>query len=617
MCGFVALAGVDSPELVEAGVAALRHRGPDGEHVWRSNDGRVSMGHARLAILDLSSAADQPMVSRDGKAVLAYNGEVYNFAELVKRLDSPLRTHGDTEAILELLRRDGASAIESLRGMFAFAYWDGHELLLARDRLGIKPLYYVEKGGRLAAASELGALLAMRQVDPKPDLLAIGDYLSYLYVPPPRTGIQGCFELPPGHLLRWRPGDSVKIERYWRVPSVSLHAHVSPAEVRDVLGDAVRTHLVSDVPVGVFLSGGLDSSSLVALAAPHVQRLKTFTVTFGSEGAFLDERHFAREVAMRYATDHQEIEVSADAAAILPKLVSHFGQPFGNPTAVLSYALSEATRREVKVVLAGDGGDEVFAGYPRYQGFQLAQRMALIPPAIRERAKRWVDHLPQAHARGARLDRIRRFLSGNDASETYLKWLTYFDEDAKSELSTSFASMGRSYLQNTVKDLASPFQPDHAPLLDLMTFLPHNVLRYGDRMSMAHGLEVRVPFCDHLLVERIAPLPLARKMPFGMKKGLFRWAMRGLLPLSVSVHKKVGFNPPISQWLTGSLRDAVFEYLSDASIRQRGILRPQTVQSLLKQFFAGAGELGHPVWMLLVLEAWLRWLSKMPSATKN
>ena len=624
MCGFVAMAGVTAtrPRAVEAGVAAIRHRGPDGEAVWRSTDGRAALGHARLAILDLTSCAAQPMLSADGRGVIAYNGEVYNFRELAHHVELPLRSRSDTEVILELLRSRGADAIHLLRGMFAFAYWDGEELLLARDRLGIKPLFYAEMNGQIVAASEIAAVLSVRREPPVIDGHAIDDFLTYLYVPPPSTGIVGVKELPPGHLLRWSQNRGVRIDRYWSVPSSAARENVHPADVHEILEDSVRAHLVSDAPVGVFLSGGLDSSTIVALAARHYPgRLKTFSITFDDEGQYLDERGFAREVASRFGTDHHEIRAHADVAQILPELVARFGQPFGNPTAVLTYALSSATRKHVKVALAGDGGDEVLGGYPRYQGLQLAQFFRRAPPAARVRALTLLNRLkPENSARGRPANRLWRFLgnAGEPLDEMYFRWVSYFDERRKVNILADRSSLiGDSrpgdpyeFLRLVRRRHETLPMSDAASLIDLQSFLPCNVLAYGDRMSMAHALEVRVPFCDHRVVEELGPLPLATKMPMGVQKGLFRWAMRKDLPRSVLLHRKVGFNPPIASWLRTDLAPLVEDYLSERAVRARGIFAPAAVKEMRDAIRNGRAEGAHSLWAIVVAEAWMRWLER-------
>ena len=624
MCGFVACAseaGVQ-PGVIERGISSIRHRGPDGSGSWRSEDGRVGLGHARLAIIDLTQSGAQPMCSTDGQGVIAFNGEIYNYRELAPQVKVSLRSTSDTEVLLELLRQHGPSALTKLRGMFAFAYWDGEEILLARDRLGIKPLFYSATPDSIAAGSEIGSVLAMRPKSARSvDFRAIDDYLTYLYVPPPRTGIVGLRELPPGHLLRWRPGRGAIVERYWSIPAApNGSARMSPEDLHTQIEDSVRAHLVADVPVGVFLSGGLDSSSLAVLAARHTSgRLRTFTVIFGSEGDYLDERQLARQIANHVGADHMEIPVDADAADILPRMVSHFGQPFGNPTSVLTYALSRETRKHVKVTLAGDGGDELLGGYPRYQGMQAVQMLQHVPARVRGLAEHLVGQAnPAARARGTRLDRFRRFMAAaSSPMETqYFRWVTYLTDEVKNEVLVDRAARLEmdppreryEFLADVRSQFATRGMPDAAPLVDMSSFLPCNVLAYGDRMSMAHALEVRVPFCDHLLAEHVAPLPLSRKMPGGVQKGLFRWAMRRDLPRRIVTHGKMGFNPPISDGLRGKLAPMVDELLGERSLRHRGLLEPSAVANLRSMFDAGHGEQGHAIWSLLVLEAWLRWL---------
>jgi asparagine synthase (glutamine-hydrolysing) len=618
MCGFVALAGeaAAAPGRVEAGLRAVAHRGPDGQGVWRAADGRAALGHARLAIIDLSEGGAQPMRSADGAGVVSYNGEIYNFHELAPRVPVPLRSRSDTEVLVELLRARGADTLDLLRGMFAFAYWDGQELLLARDFVGIKPLFWAESDGAVLAGSEIAAVLAMRAKAAAIDLPAVSDYLTYLYVPPPRTGIVGVHELPPGHLLRWRAGRGARVERWWTPPSAAPARRPSAADLRATLEDSVRAHLVSDTPVGVFLSGGLDSSSIVALAAPHhAERLRTFSVTFGDEGRRLDERGFARAMAERYATQHTEIRVRADVAAIVPELAARFGQPFGNPTAVLTHALSRATREHVKVALAGDGGDEILGGYPRYQGLRVARIVQRAPRPARARMAAAIGGLvPASSGPGRAGNRLNRFFAAADLplEAMYYRWVTRLDGARKARLLAAPPPEGRDwdFLDEIRRRHAQRSMVDAAGLVDLESFLPHNILRYGDRMSMAHALEVRVPFCDRRVVEQFGPVPLADKMPLGIQKGLLRWAMRRDLPSSVLAHRKMGFNPPIAEWLRGDLAELVHEYLGERSVRSSGLLSWEGVAELRRRFDGGSLDLALDVWSLVVLEAWRRWITR-------
>lgn len=589
------------------GVAAISHRGPDGHGVFRNDAGTCALGHARLSIIDLATG-DQPMFSRDGRCVIVFNGEIYNYRELRAELDGELRSTSDTEVLLELLARHGLRALDKVRGMFAFAFWNGDELLLVRDRVGIKPLFYAFDGNRLVAGSEIQALLAMGAGSRTIDHTAVDAFFSHLYVPPPRTGIAGIAQLPPGHALRYRPGSEPRIEAYWTLPSARSPS-ISRVALREALRDAVESHLVADVPVGVFLSGGLDSSTITALAArASSERLRTFSVTFGREGSYLDERGYARTVAQRFGTDHCEIPVDARVAEILPLLVQHFGQPFGNPTAVLSWALAKATREHVKVALAGDGGDEILGGYPRYQGLRLASVLRSLPRGARVTAATAAKRMASRGARGKLSDRVTRFARALDLPprETYVRWVGYLDRARKDALLVRPAAGDYEYLaEHFREDIPAP---DAATRLDLLTFLPDNVLAYGDRMSMAHGLEVRVPFCDHLLIERLANVSFREKAPLGVQKGLFRAAMASDLPPSVLLHRKVGFNPPIGPWLRGELSPAVELLLGGRFVNDIGIARADVVSSMVAAVAGGDDSEALLVWSLLVVHTWAAWL---------
>jgi asparagine synthase (glutamine-hydrolysing) len=625
MCGIVALAGQDAaaPDVVERGIRAIAHRGPDGQGTWRAPDGAAALAHARLAIIDLSPGGTQPMQSRSGRTTITFNGEIFNYRELREQVRVPLRTASDTEVLLELLEQEGARALGRIRGMFAFAAWDGDELLVVRDRVGIKPLFYAEGPERLAVASEIAALLAMKRVDRQIDPRAIDEYLTHGYVPPPRTALLGCRELPPGHLLRFRRGRATVVERWWAPPTELSQARLRPEDLRGALDDAVTAHLVSDAPVGVFLSGGLDSSTLVALASRHYPgRLKTMCVAFGAEATF-DERSYARDVADRYGTDHTELEVRAEVAAIVPELARHFGQPFGAPPAVLSYALSRAAAAHVKVALAGDGGDEILGGYPRYQGVQLEELVRRMPASLRAGvAALALRVLPAGTERGRYAHRWRRFAESMRAPSAhyYYDWVSYADAAAKSALladrdaflAADPPAEEYEFFQRLRGRYAALSMTEAAPRIDLESFLPCNVLAQSDRMSMAHGLEVRVPFCDHTLIETVGPVPLAQKLPLGVPKGLFRRAVARDLPASVLAHKKVGFVAPTAAWLRTDLREILRDLLSPSAVRARGLLRPSAVQELLAELDQGRSDRALTVWSLMILESWLRWIESQP-----
>ena len=538
MCGFVAVLGENAtePGLVERGVEAIKHRGPDGQGSWRSPCGRVALGHARLAIIDLSPAASQPMVSRDGAAVIAFNGEIYNFEALREKLDIPLRSTSDTEVLLELLRKYGLKAVEWLRGMFAFAYWDGAALHVVRDRLGIKPVFHAYQDGRLYVASEIQALIAMG-VRPRLDETVKDAYLSLLYVPPPRTGLVGVAQLPPAHAFLAHPGAEPQPRRYWSLPLVDADFRPSDEAIEAELEDAIRSHLVADVPVGVFLSGGLDSSLIVAIASKFAKRpLKTFTVVFGDEGAHLDERRSARAVAEKFETEHRELRVSSDLIARVPAMVRHFGQPFGNPTALLTWAVCEAARPHAKVVLAGDGGDEVFGGYPRYQAEALLPLVSAIPRGIRRTASLIAQR--RARERMSFADRLSRFVApSRGPREAAARWAMHGDSPIALDYLMSNEAPGRDSLSR-----------------DILTLLPNNVLRYGDAMSMAASIEVRTPFVDNRLVEFMSKVPMNAKVGVWNTKSHLRRIASRVLPQGLASAQKRGYNPPIASWLSQGQR---------------------------------------------------------------
>ena len=621
MCGITGgVPGIDS-RVLECMTAALAHRGPDGEGYFHAaGPTGASLGHRRLAVIDLSGGR-QPMTSADGRWTIVYNGEIYNFRELrteLKSCGAAFRTQSDTEVLLEAWARWGVDALQRLRGMFAFAVWDGHEraLWLVRDRLGIKPLYYSTVGGRLVFGSEIKALLTHPAVSRRLRASALDDYLAYLYVPAPQTIFEGIEELPPAHWLRYVNGVA-EVRCYWQ-------AHPLPAgeekdlgseELRALLEESVRLRLVSDVPLGAFLSGGLDSSSIVALAARTQQEpVRTFSLGFGAGEEHYTELEFARIVSGRYSTQHRELTIRPACVDLLPRMVTLFDEPFGNPTALLLHALSEETRSHVTVALAGDGGDELFLGYPRYLGARLRGAWGAVPSPMRRAAARLAQRIPEGtnghHARR----RAREFLSGSDTTwqSAYIGWVTYFDPAMRHELySSEFRAavdghVAERFLEEKFAEVQDCHPLNQASYVDLHSFLPHNVLQYGDRMSMAHALELRLPFTDHRLVEFALRLPAGQKLRGRETKRLLRAAMRPLLPPKTLHRSKLGLNPPLGRWLRGELAPLIDRYLSPDSVRQRGWFRPEAVARLREEFTSGRRDYSLHLWSLLVLEEWAR-----------
>ncbi len=629
MCGITgAVPGVERAVLHSMS-AALAHRGPDGTGIFEdARPGAVSLGHRRLAVIDLL-AGQQPMTSADGRWTIVFNGEIYNFGELRRELESSgavFRTHSDTEVLLEAWAHWGAEALGRLCGMFAFALWDAREqaLWLVRDRLGVKPLYYTLVAGRLLFGSEIKALLAHPEVSTRLRASAVDDYLACLYVPAPQTIFEGIEELPPAHWLRYRHG-AVQIRRYWQARPLPAGeaASASTEELCALLGEAVRGRLVSDVPLGAFLSGGLDSSSIVALASREqpgeasgtpVSPLRTFSLGFGAGEERYTELEFARLVAAHCRAEHHELTIRPDCAALLPRMVELFDEPFGNPTALLLHALSEAARQHVTVALAGDGGDELFLGYPRHLGARLRRILSGVPLPIRTAVAALAGALPESTNGRHAPRRAREFLSSSAVSwqQAYIGWVTYFSPAMRRHLympefrAALDEHRAESFLEQRFSEVADCDPLDQVSYVDLHSFLPHNVLQYGDRMSMAHALELRLPFTDHRLVEFALRIPPAQKLRGRRTKYLLRQAMRPLLPKETIVRSKLGLNPPLGRWLRRELAPLLESHLSPAAVRRRGWFRPEAVTRLRREFESGNRDFSLHLWGLLVLEEWAR-----------
>ncbi len=616
MCGITgAVPGIDR-EILRRMTERLAHRGPDGQDFVHR--GEVSLGHTRLAVIDRPGGR-QPMCTPDGRCTLVYNGEIYNFREVRRDLEAlgyVLHTRSDTEVLLQAWAQWGREALPRLRGMFAFAVWDAESraLHLVRDRLGVKPLYYTLAGGRLLFASEIKALLAHPDVARRLNARAVDDYLALLYVPAPQTAFEGICELPPAHWLEWRDG-RVATQRYWDARPAPADAPLDEhaAEVRATLREAVRLRLVSDVPLGAFLSGGLDSSSIVAcMAAEGGGPPRTFSLGFGAGGENYSELEYARMVAARFGSEHRELRIHATCADLLPRLVDHFDEPFGNPTALLLYQLSELTRRHVTVALAGDGGDELFLGYPRYRGVAWHRRLERMPGPLRTLVAQAARAIPEDAAGAHGWRRAREFFSSAARTwqRAYIEWVSYFTPAMRQGLYSD--EMARAvggyraegFLKGWFARVRGAHPLDQASYVDLHSFLPHNLLEYGDRMSMAHALELRLPFTDHRLVELAMATPAAHKLRGGRAKQVLRRALHDDLPREVLERPKLGLNPPLGIWLRGELAPLIERYLSPQAVRRAGWFAPQAVARLVDEFRAGRRDFSLHLWALLVLEQW-------------
>jgi asparagine synthase (glutamine-hydrolysing) len=615
MCGIAGSTAADRGILTRM-MGSLRHRGPDGASFWQDATSGTGLVHTRLAVIDLSPGGAQPRISADGRYAITFNGEIYNYRALRTELEEGgerFVSESDTEVLLRILQREGVTGLRRIVGMFAFALWDRErrELLLGRDRLGIKPLLYAAlPGGGIAFASEIAALRQHPGIDLMTDRAALSEYLACLYVPAPRTIHRGIAKLPPGHTLRWRDGRGVEIAPYWqpefagiREPSVDEAVE----EIFPLLRRAVVDCMVADVPVGCFLSGGIDSSVIAALMAEEQRRrggppIRSFTMSF-DEPAY-DESAAARLVAEAIGSEHTELPASARFVDGTATMVERFGEPFGNPTALLIDDLSRQAREHVTVALVGDGGDEVFAGYPRYRGGMLAQRYRTLPSWLRRQVVAPLSDLIPESSKGLHgLRRAREFLTGANLPnpEMYASWVEYFTPHERQEL-LGDAAPPRSPIAELYRRSPSAAPLDAMQQTDLRSFLPGNLLSYGDAMSMAHGLELRLPLLDHRLVDAIGRLAPALRVADGPKT-LLKAAAARLLPKSILERKKRGFNPPMGVWLRRELAPMVARRLRPETMAALG-LAWAPVERLLAEHHRGGRDHALKIWSLLVLDLW-------------
>jgi len=617
MCGIigiVAAPGREPPgeDVARAMNAAIRHRGPDDEGVYR--DRRALLGMRRLSIIDVAGG-HQPMHSDDGRVTLVFNGEIYNFRELrttLEALGHVFRTRSDSEVVLHAYRQWGEACCARLHGMFAIALWDSGNgtLLLVRDRLGEKPLFYAQDATRLIFASELKALACVpgfrRELDPE----AIQAYVCFGYVPNPACIFRGARKLPPGHYLRYADGRS-EIVRYWQVefePKTALSEADAAEELAALLDQAVASRLVSDVPFGAFLSGGIDSSVVVALMARHMnQPVRTFSIGFHEDG--YSELADARRVAERFGTEHHAEIVVPDAVACLEQLTWHLDEPFADASAVPTFFVSQLARRHVKMVLTGDGGDEAFAGYDRYLRYLRLHRLGAMRPAAALAASITGHVLP--HSQGYRWRRIGERLR-QPFPDNYLSGVALTRADIAAALTGEAAGPGHSSsdhyrgLKSLARDAASLGTLDRLVAIDLGSYLPDDILVKLDRMAMANSLEGRAPLLDHRLVEFAARLPAGLRVRGGSGKYLLRRVAARWLPPAVLTKRKQGFAIPLAQWFRGPLRELAADMLDSRAFRERGLMRPDCARALLAEHVDGRADHGEALWLTLCLESWAR-----------
>ena len=592
------------------------HRGPDSFGCRPFASG--GLGIRRLRVIDLATG-DQPIGNENGTVWVVLNGEIYNFQELrdgLERAGHRFGTKSDTEVIVHGYEEYGDDVVTRLRGMFAFALWDdrARRLLLARDRLGKKPLLYAHLGPELLFGSEMRALLAGAEIPRDIDMGALGDYLAYGYVPTPATIFRAVRKLRPGYVLVWEDG-RVSTRPYWSLPyepKLDIDPETAAAELESRLSDAVRLRLIADVPVGALLSGGIDSSLVVAFMAKHSPKVKTFSLGF--EDAAYDELAHARRVAQRYGTDHHEFVVRPDTAAVLPTLVRHYGEPYADSSAVPTYYVAELARGQVTVALNGDGGDECFAGYDRYRGMLLAQALGRVPllPRLGPLLVGAARLLPGPSPVTA--GRLERFLAAMRLSDRdrYASWIGPMKQSMWSALVAPAAAAeirrDRTYaVERTFDELAGLGRLDRLLATDVRTYLLDDLLVKMDVASMANSLETRSPFLDHEVVEFAARLPERYKLGrFGRQKSLLKLLARRYVPRENIDRPKMGFGVPVGRWLRSSLRDMAHDVLFSSRAQSRGYLDMAEVRGLWDEHQAGTADRAFPLWTLMMLELWQR-----------
>lgn len=636
MCGIAGMAGVRDSALLDAMLAITRHRGPDDQGTYltsgTSSANQVAIGNNRLKVLDLSTAGHQPMSSPDGAVWVVYNGEIFNFAALREELladGCSFRSQSDTEVLPLLYLKYGVRMVERLNGIFAFAIWDGRQqkLLIARDRMGVKPLYYATVGDRLYFASEVKSLLLAPELRTEMDPAALSEFLALLYVPNPGTMFRNILKLQPGCLLTWQDG-KISIDRYWdgsaRMPWIQGDEQELSEQCRAVLKDAVRRQLVSDVPVGFFLSGGVDSSSLVACAAEvHKGPLRCYTIAFQKEHARMeqsgDDGSYARLVAERFGGEWHELVVAPDVTSLLPKVIWHMEDPIADPAAIATYLICREAKASATVLLSGLGADELFAGYRVHLVEKLGRRLRLLPPQLR---KELIPALLQTVSRSsARMPGLSPGLimaacrysgkvlrtSGLSPQDQYIGMRSYLDAaDLNSLLNPEVLAASRPpdvMLRKHFNAAASLDFVDQMLYVDQQTFLPDLNLAYTDKLSMAASIEARVPFLDHVVIDIMRKVPPKFKLHGYTQKYILKKAMAGVLPEGVISRRKAGFALPVRSWLQNELREMVGDLLSEKRVRERGLFQPGAVAKLV-QDNGKSRDYTLQLWSLLTLELW-------------
>jgi asparagine synthase (glutamine-hydrolysing) len=640
MCGIAGLVNFGDRQVLARMTHVQAHRGPNDSGLWerRFSDGSyIGLGSRRLAILDLSADGHMPMCNEDGTVWITFNGEIYNFAELRRELKSKghrFASNTDTEVVIHLYEQEGADCVQRLRGMFAFAICDLRsgkpELFLARDHFGVKPFYYVHRGSKLAFASEVKALLEVPQIAAEMDLESLHQYLTFLWVPEPKTMFKGIFKLPAGHCATFCDGE-LKIRQYWDLSFPLAHAQYPRSdadlaeEIRERFRQSVEGQMVSDVPIGAFLSAGLDSSSIVEMMCKAAkQPVRTYTITFPPKyrvgESTLDDPSVPARMARQLGCEHHEIVVEPDVVELLPRLTWHMDEPTADPAIIAAYLVCREARKQSTVLLSGVGGDELFAGYRKHAAQRWADAYRRMPAAMRTGIEHGVGALPSLRGTmmkgSVRLAKKMARSASLAPEERFIRDCTYLDGQQKTGLYMPQIQDQLLHSDPAVSHHSSFNRVRGADFLNQMLyldtkiFMPSLNLNYNDKMSMASSVEVRVPFLDRELAEFAAwnvPPNLKLKGFFRpVTKHIFREAMRDALPAEVLRQPKAGFAAPVDYWLANDLREMVDDLLGETAIRQRGLFEPKAIRRFIDEQRSGAEDWSMQIWQFLTLENWMR-----------
>ncbi|RAZ45682.1 asparagine synthase (glutamine-hydrolyzing) [Campylobacter hyointestinalis] len=591
----------------------LHHRGPD--NASKVEFDKFTLIHNRLSIVDHNSKSNQPFKSSCGRYTIVFNGEIYNYKELKNKLknEHDFITDSDTEVLLYLYIKYDKECLKYLRGMFAFAIYDKvkDRLFCARDRVGIKPFIYYFKDGKFIFGSELNSIFSLLDTKPKINQESILQYLKYLYIPYPNTIFEHIYKLSPAHILIYE-NKSIKIEKYWDSDSfIGKNNGLTESEILcklDILfNESIKLQMISDVELGSFLSGGIDSSLILYYMQKNSEKpINTFTLGFKNAKNY-DETSDAKIMADFFNTNHTEIIIEPQVLDLLPKMIKHFGEPFASPTALLIHELTKETKKYATVALAGDGGDEIFGGYPKYQALKISEALSFIPPEVFNLLSKLTNRIPESTSGNHLPRRIKKFISSMSKgySDKYDDWSSYINDDDLSLLCKDYTPYKHivKYVWENEKECDCLIK---SSIVDLKAYLPNDMLYYGDIMSMANSFEVRFPLIDHKIIEFMTSIDSKWRIKNGQTKYLMRKLLTGKIPDSIINKKKLGLNPPIGIWLKNDLRILISNYLSKEIIEKRGLFEYGFIQQMIYEFDNNIKDRSLNIWALIVLEEWFR-----------